>query len=136
MMYVLQIQSNTKNVRELEPFLAEVVKDVGMDATRYHNTIIALTEGVNNAIIHGNKRDESKMVTVTAAIEDGVLVITLEDYGDGFNPDTLPDPLAPENLLKDGGRGVFLMRTLMDSAEFFRVEGGSRTVLRTRLMGD
>ena len=107
MVKTLILQSNTKNLRYVEPFLTELVKDHNMDEARYHNAIIALTEGVNNAIVHGNKRDEAKSVTITGEILNGMLALIIEDNGEGFNPDALPDPLAPENLLRDGGRGVF-----------------------------
>ncbi len=133
MVKTLILQSNTKNLRYVEPFLRELVADVGMDETRYHNAIIALTEGVNNAIVHGNKRDESKSVTLAGEVLAGMLVLTIDDFGMGFNPDTLPDPLAPENLLRDGGRGVFLMRSLCDAADFTKTETGSRTTLKIRL---
>jgi serine/threonine-protein kinase RsbW len=129
----LILQSNTKNLRYVEPFLTELVSGYDMNETRYHNTIIALTESVNNAIVHGNKRNELKSVTITGQIVDDVLMLTIDDSGNGFNPDTLPDPLAPENLLRDGGRGVFLMRSLCDSAEFTTLATGCRTILRTRL---
>lgn len=144
MVKTLILQSNTKNLRYVEPFLTELVAGRNMDETRYHNVIIALTEGVNNAIVHGNKRDESKSVTITGEIavaEAGaiggtsyeILTLMIDDNGTGFNPDTLPDPLAPENLLRDGGRGVFLMRSLCDSAEFVNTATGCRTILITRL---
>jgi serine/threonine-protein kinase RsbW len=133
MVKTLIIQSNTKNLRYVEPFLAELVAGQGMDDMRYHNAIIALTEGVNNAIVHGNKRDEMKSVTITGEVRQGELLLTIDDFGSGFNPDTLPDPLAQENLLRDGGRGVFLMRSLCDFADFTTTETGCRTTLRTRL---
>jgi serine/threonine-protein kinase RsbW len=133
MVKTLIVQSNTKNLRYIEPFLTEVVQGHSMEETRYHNAIIALTEGVNNAIVHGNQRDESKSVTITGQVAGNTLVLTVEDNGSGFNPDTLPDPLAPENLLRDGGRGVFLMRSLCDSAEFINIGTGCRTTLMMRL---
>ncbi len=137
MVKTLILQSNTKNLRYVEPFLTEIVRGRNMDETRYHNVVIALTEGVNNAIVHGNKRDEAKSVTITGEVigetPDEILIVTIEDSGGGFNPDTLPDPLAPENLLRDGGRGVFLMRSLCDVAEFENIETGCRTTLKTRL---
>lgn len=141
MVKTLILQSNTKNLRYVEPFLTELVQGRNMDEARYHNAIIALTEGVNNAIVHGNKRDESKSVTITGELinmdseTDETLILTIEDNGVGFNPDTLPDPLAPENLLRDGGRGVFLMRSLCDFAEFTNTATGCRTTLITRLRG-
>lgn len=133
MTQIFQINSSTKNLRLVEPFLHEFVQEVGMETTRYHNAVIALTEAVNNAIVHGNNRDESKIVTITSIIENDALILYIDDAGTGFNPDELPDPLAPENILRDCGRGVFLMRSLMDSAEFFNIDGGSRTLLRTKL---
>ncbi|MCS6808736.1 MAG: ATP-binding protein [Bacteroidota bacterium] len=133
MVKTLILQSNTKNLRYIEPFLTELVAGVDIDETRYHNAIIALTEGVNNAIVHGNKRDESKSVTITGEVRDGMILLTIDDFGEGFDPNALPDPLAPENLLRDGGRGVFLMRSLCDVAEFTTTETGCRTILRIRL---
>lgn len=133
MVKTLILQSNTKNLRYVEPFLTELVAGHQMDEARYHNAIIALTEGVNNAIVHGNKRDETKSVTITGEIQNAMLLLTIDDNGSGFNPDTLPDPLAPENLLRDGGRGVFLMRSLCDAADFINTETGCRTTLHIRL---
>jgi serine/threonine-protein kinase RsbW len=129
----LILQSNTKNLRYVEPFLTEIIAGHEMDDARYHNAIIALTEGVNNAIVHGNKRDEAKSVTITGEVQSGLLMLTIDDNGSGFNPNTLPDPLAPENLLRDGGRGVFLMRSLCDFADFTNTESGCRTTLHVRL---
>jgi serine/threonine-protein kinase RsbW len=134
--HVLSFASSTSNMRLVEPFIGEVLRETVMDATRYHNMMIALTEAVNNAIVHGNRRDESKTVTLTATLDDTRIKLVLDDAGSGFNPDGLPDPLAPENLLRDGGRGVFLMRSLMDSAEFTTHEYGSRVKLVTRLRDD
>jgi serine/threonine-protein kinase RsbW len=74
-----------------------------------------------------------KSVTITGEVRQGELLLTIDDFGSGFNPDTLPDPLAQENLLRDGGRGVFLMRSLCDFADFITTETGCRTTLRTRL---
>ena len=90
---------------------------------------VAVRESVINAIKHGNKQDGSKFVTVefTAqpAVDPTELVIAIRDQGDGFDPEALPDPLAPENLLKSSGRGIFFMRSFMDDVTLSRVpEGG------------
>ena len=90
---------------------------------------VAVRESVINAIKHGNKQDGSKFVTVefTAqpAVDPSELVIAIRDQGDGFDPEALPDPLAPENLLKSSGRGIFFMRSFMDDVTLSRVpEGG------------
>jgi serine/threonine-protein kinase RsbW len=90
---------------------------------------VAVRESVINAIKHGNKHDGNKFVTVEfttrPADEPTELVIAIRDQGEGFDPEALPDPLAPENLLKSSGRGIFFMRSFMDDVSLSRVpEGG------------
>jgi serine/threonine-protein kinase RsbW len=80
--------------------------------------MVAVTESVNNAIRHGNKLDKNKSVFLSVNSEENQLKFTIEDEGPGFNPDTLPDPTAPENLDKLGGRGIFLMKHLSDQVHF------------------
>lgn len=90
---------------------------------------VAVRESVINGIKHGNKHDGSKHVTVEfttqPAVEPTELVIAIRDQGEGFDPEALPDPLAPENLMKSSGRGIFFMRSFMDDVTLSRVpEGG------------
>jgi len=80
--------------------------------------MMALHEAITNAIIHGNKLDPKKTVEINAISEDGILNIKVADQGKGFNPDALPDPLDESNLLKSGGRGVFLIRQFADTVTF------------------
>ena len=77
-----------------------------------------MTEGVNNAIVHGNKLDPEKSVAVACSIDEKNLVFRITDEGPGFDYDNLPDPTAPENIEKPHGRGVFLMRHLADECAF------------------
>ena len=84
----------------------------------YGNIIIALTEAVNNAINHGNKNDPDKKVIVKYRKTINKVFFTVEDEGDGFDYDNIPDPTAPENIEKTNGRGVFLMRNLVDDITF------------------
>ena len=80
--------------------------------------LIALTEAVSNAIIHGNKCDESKKVIINTLSFADKICLRIEDEGNGFDPHNLPDPTAPENLMTLGGRGVFLMQHLADTVSF------------------
>ena len=93
---------------------------------------VAVRESVINAIKHGNKHDGNKFVTVdftTQPAEDpSELVISIRDQGEGFDPELLPDPLAPENLLKSSGRGIFFMRSFMDDVTLARVPDGGMEV--------
>ena len=90
---------------------------------------MAVREGIANAIIHGNKLDEKKFVTIKVTKSPDFLEISMRDQGEGFNPDTVSDPTSEENILKTSGRGIFFMRTFMDQVDWsVHPEGG--TVLR------
>jgi serine/threonine-protein kinase RsbW len=109
----------------------------GLDDEALHWVGVAVRESVINAIKHGNANDERKRVhveftTLHADAEPG-LVIRVRDEGAGFDPDSLPDPLAPENVLKSSGRGIFLIRSFMDELELRRApEGGMELVMIKR----
>lgn len=94
---------------------------------------IALTEVVANAIFHGNKRDANKKVWVRIKITSESVKFTVRDQGTGFNPDSLANPLDPQNLLKDSGRGIFIIRTLMDKVKYkFSKTGTQVTMIKYR----
>ena len=118
--YKLVLQSNLNSISRIEPYVNQIVSDFGINDEIYGNILIALTEAVNNAILHGNKEDNSKKVTISLVSNHPKkqLVFQISDDGSGFNYSELPDPTAPENILKLGGRGVFLMRQLSDEVEF------------------
>jgi len=102
---------------------------VGFDEDSLHWVGVAVRESVINAIKHGNQSDERKMVHVefssTGSHDTGELVIAVRDEGEGFDPTSIADPLAPENMLKSSGRGIFLMRNFMDDVSLRRMpEGG------------
>jgi serine/threonine-protein kinase RsbW len=105
-----------------------VGKDVGLDDDAVHWVGVAIRESVINAIKHGNQNDRSKHVFIEFVTEtEGIpeLSIRVRDQGAGFDPDQLADPLAPENLLKASGRGIFLIRSFMDDVQLQRApEGG------------
>jgi serine/threonine-protein kinase RsbW len=125
----LLLSSDTRNLAQVEPFLASVIRHL-LDENRYYNAVIALTEAVNNAIVHGNKKDMSKSVHIAVCVDDTHIVLTVRDEGQGFDIDTLPDPLHPDNLLRDGGRGVFLIRQLVDESMFEQTPHGMLTTMR------
>jgi serine/threonine-protein kinase RsbW len=114
----IQIPSIADNIRIVESFIDNVKEKYNIDDDIYGNIMVAVTESVNNAIKHGNASDKNKYVTLTAIYEDNLVKFIVEDEGPGFDPDKLPDPTAPENLEKLGGRGIFLMRQLSDEVKF------------------
>ena len=114
----LRFDSKPENIAVVEKLIDKISADHGIVAENYGNVLIAMTEGVNNAIVHGNKLDETKSVSVSCAIDEKTLVFRITDEGPGFDYDNLPDPTAPENIEKPHGRGVFLMRHLADECAF------------------
>lgn len=115
---MLKLTSNPRNVCMVESYLKRIVEKYRLSPDVYGNILISLTEAVNNAIIHGNCQDESKLVKIHLQKEKDRLAIRVSDEGCGFDFKNLPDPTAPENLTKCGGRGVFLMHQLSDNVEF------------------
>jgi serine/threonine-protein kinase RsbW len=103
-----------------------------VDEDSQHWIEVAVRESVINAIKHGNHHDPSKTVeldfTMVPATEPTELLVRVRDHGHGFDPTGLPDPLAPENMLKASGRGIFFMRSFMDEVRIERAQGGGMTV--------
>ncbi len=114
----LVLSSIPKNIAHIEPYVERVVREFDINSELYGNILISVTEAVTNAIVHGNHSDASKKVTVEMEKHPKNIVFKVTDEGDGFEPETLPDPTAPENLLELGGRGVFLMKQLSDLVIF------------------
>lgn len=114
----IQIPSISENIRIVESFIDNVKEKFNVDDDLYGNIMVAITESVNNAMKHGNKLDKTKNVILSATCDENALTIRVEDQGEGFDYDNLPDPTAPENLDKVGGRGVFLMKHLSDEVRF------------------
>jgi serine/threonine-protein kinase RsbW len=108
----------TENIRIVESFIDNVKDRFNINDDIYGNIMVAITESVNNAIRHGNKEDKRKNVTLTAVCADNTVTFTVLDEGEGFDPNSLADPTAPENLDKIGGRGIFLMKHLCDEVKF------------------
>lgn len=103
--------------------------EAGQFQRRQRSIILtSVGEAISNAIKHGNHRDPTKFVTILCGISPEDLVIVVEDEGEGFDPDKLPDPTLPENLCQLNGRGVLLMRELMTEASYN--ERGNRLTLR------
>jgi serine/threonine-protein kinase RsbW len=130
--YRLEMPSEHASIRRIDPFLRSHDLDVAAGA-RYHDVLVVITEAVTNAVVHGNADVDDASITMEVEFESGELQVTVYDKGSGFDADALPDPRLPENLLREGGRGVFLMKQLADSVEFVSQEGGSFVVIHFTL---
>lgn len=108
----------------------------GFDDEQAYWPVMAVREAVMNAVMHGNQQDADRTVRVEYRVDQGRIEIKVSDQGAGFDPDCLRDPLSAENLLSEGGRGVYLMRQFMDEVAFsFPDAGGTCICLVKRLPG-
>ena len=114
----IQIPSLIENIRIVESFIDNAKEKYDLDDDIYGNIMIAVIESVNNAIVHGNNADKSKNVDLSLLFSDEQIQFIVEDQGGGFDYNELPDPTAPENLERAGGRGIFLMKHLADEVSF------------------
>lgn len=114
----IEIPSLDENIRIIESFIDNAREKFNINDDIYGNIMIAVTESVNNAIKHGNKSNKLKNVSLSLHLNENIICFEIKDEGPGFDFDNLPDPTAPENLDKPGGRGIFLMKHLSDEVEF------------------
>jgi serine/threonine-protein kinase RsbW len=114
----LEINSDFQEVPKVEALIDKVCGELGVNEDFYGNVLIAVTEAVNNAIIHGNKHSSELSVAVAVGDRPEEFCFSIEDRGDGFDYNNLPDPTSPENIMKENGRGIFLMKNLADELEF------------------
>ena len=114
----IQIPSLSDNIRIIESFIDNAKEKFQLNDDIYGNIMISVTESVNNAIKHGNQNITSKNVSISLLLNESQLKFKIEDEGKGFDFHNLPDPTAPENIEKPGGRGIFLMKHLADEVIF------------------
>jgi len=113
-----KIPSNFKKVKEVSRKILQGLEKKQVNHSFLFDIKLACEEAMINAIKHGNKSDPDKTVTITCDIKKDAVVIAVEDQGRGFNYKNLSDPTEDENLLKAGGRGLFLIQNIMDKVEF------------------
>jgi len=117
--YSIKIPSKRESVRIAENFIEEAKKTYSITDDLYGNLMVAVIESVSNAIIHGNKQDETKNVSLKLYVNTSEICVEVTDQGNGYDYNNIPDPTLPENLEKPGGRGIFLMKKLCDKVNFY-----------------
>jgi len=127
--YHLEIESDPNNLITVEEFVNYFAKDIGLKNDQIAALLLAVTEATTNAIIHANKCNVNKTVTVDVTVNSSKLIVKIIDEGTGFDPAKIPDPTHPENLLKDSGRGVYLMKIYMDDLKYNVTPTGTETIL-------
>ncbi|TFH02725.1 MAG: ATP-binding protein [Calditrichales bacterium] len=126
--FELKFSSDTRHLEKVEKLSSRVGRYAGLSESDLDDLGIVTTELVNNAIHHGNKNDPNKSVKLTFHVDKIRIEVRIQDEGPGFDPSRLRDPLAPENLFSESGRGIFLIRSLMDDLDFEFTESGTVTI--------
>jgi serine/threonine-protein kinase RsbW len=128
----LTIPSSSSELERVDVLTEQIAHDMGFSDDVRTDLAICVTEAVNNAIVHGHKGRPELSVDIKYEIFQDSLRVTVRDYGKGFNANELPDPTAPENLMKENGRGVHLIRALMDEVIITPLNVGTQVVIVKR----
>jgi serine/threonine-protein kinase RsbW len=123
------LDSSLDSVNKVEEAAEELAQKSGLDEDHVFQITMAVREAAVNAVLHGNQYDPEKKITAYFENTGDSLIIRISDQGKGLDPSTLPDPLAPENLLSGSGRGIFLIRSFMDEVHFKLLNPGTELTL-------
>ena len=132
----LVLDSSLASVDKVERTAEEYAVLAGFDEDTVPNIAMAVREAAVNAVLHGNAYDPAKKITASFETTAESLIVKIADQGPGLNPDAVPDPLAPENILRGSGRGIFLIRAFMDEVHFRDTHPGTElTLIKHRTLG-
>ena len=120
----LSVASSYDSLDEVVTFVENEAQRLGAADADCIDLVMSATEAVNNAIQHGNKEADGKQVHIRIESEPGRLIVWVKDEGEGFEPDSVPDPTTPGNLLSESGRGILMMKAFMDQVDFLPWERG------------
>ncbi len=123
-------KSDISLLPEIQDFVLSNVSEFLSDKEQKERLALAITEAASNGIIHGNKSNPSLPIKIKVELEKNYLVIKIYDKGKGFNPEKVPDPTTDENILKENGRGIFIIKNLVDSISYNFTEKGTETTLK------
>ena len=123
------LASTMESVAEVEAAAEKLAAEAGLDEDECFHVSMAAREAAVNAVLHGNEFDSAKRIAANFENTGSALVITVADQGKGLDPETLPDPRTPENLLRGSGRGIFLIRSFMDEVHFRQLHPGTELTL-------
>lgn len=127
--YSVTFPSQSEYLLHAEETTVKIAKEAQFAPSDIDDFAIAITELFNNAIYHGNKKNPNKKITLNFQLLENGLQVSVKDQGTGFQPDALKNPVAPENLLAENGRGIFLVKHLMDDLRFNITDDGTEVIV-------
>ena len=127
--YSIKLPSDRKSVEKAVKLAEKVARKMKLISQEQDNLAIAVSEAVTNAVVHGNKLNSEKEAVMDIITKDNEIIVKVKDQGNGFKPDKLPDPLAPENIAKECGRGVFILKNFMDCVDYNFTKEGTEIII-------
>ncbi len=128
--FTYEISSELSQLPAVESFIQNAAIDCGVDDDTTYGITLTVYEATTNAIVHANRKDPAKKVRFIVEYTGRFFTVRIFDQGSGFDPARIPDPTAPENLMKDSGRGLYLMKIYADEVQFHTTDAGTEIVLR------
>ena len=130
--YNLTVPSERNSIESVIIFAENIAKRMKLKKSESDNFAISVSEVVANAIIYGNKLNKDKKVKIDVYINENEITVKVKDEGTGFNPDILKNPTDPENILKETGRGLFILKNLNDKVDFNQTKEGFEVTFSKR----
>lgn len=127
--YYKEVKSDPELLPELDEYLMNIAKEAGLDEEKFNNLSLSFSEAASNSIKHGNKNDVNRKIGITVKVSDSQMRIIIKDEGKGFDIKAVPDPTKEENILKDNGRGIHIMRSFLEDLSYNFTPEGTETIL-------
>lgn len=128
-----EIRSDPDLLPELEELIIKLAKKYNLTDEKLNSLALSFSEAASNSIVHGNKLDVNKKVKITIKVDNDKMTVIIKDEGKGFNLSSVPDPTKPENILKDNGRGIHIMRSFLNSLKYNFTPTGTEAILEINL---
>ena len=127
--YTKEFESDPENLPDIEQFVLDIADTLTMTSEKYNSLELSVAEAASNSIVHGNKSDINKLVKISVFIDKNKMKIIFKDEGNGFNPNEIPDPTTPENILRDHGRGIHIMKSYLSELKYNFTPSGTEAIL-------
>lgn len=131
--YCLEINSDFNKIVDVEKFINSLALELHLEEDKTNILLLTITEAVSNAIKHGNKYDKNKIIIIDVQHCGEYLIVKIIDSGEGFDINTIPDPTHPDNILKESGRGIYIMKFYVEELTFKKTEKGLETILKIKI---
>ena len=131
--YVKVFPSQPEFLPEIENFILDIAKENNVNKEKFNSLALSTAEAASNSMLHGNKNDPKKKVEIKVFITDTLMKIIFKDEGNGFEPSAVPDPTTPENILKESGRGIHIMKSYLSALYYNFTPEGTEAILELTL---